>query len=207
MTTFEHSRTLLLSTLPDAERIITASASTDPAGPTPCTDFDVAALRAHLQAVLLRINAMGRGEPALSVSDSVTCDDPAAAWRAAAAETPALWAEVAADAPMTAPWRTLTAWEAAEIYGAEVAVHTWDLAVATGQQFDIDDAAAEAFTRAYTREVPVEQRAAIFAEVAASIPPDFPWQDPFGPAVPTGADATNIERVVAISGRDPHWRP
>ena len=31
--------------------------------------------------------------------------------------------------------------------------------------------------------------------------------DPFGAAVEVGPDATPVERVVAMSGRDPGWRP
>ncbi|MEI2811140.1 MAG: hypothetical protein V9F00_13370 [Nocardioides sp.] len=207
MTTYPESLSQLIATLPDAERVIAGSLATDPTAPTPCTEYDVDALRAHLNAVLGRINAMGRGDHSLSVPDSVPSSDYVAAWQRASSQTAGLWGALTGVTTVQAPWRALSALEAAEIYGAEVAVHTWDLARATGQHYDINDAAAVTFARAYEREVPSETRAELFAQLKAAMPAGMPWEDPFGPAVTVDASATNIERVVALSGRDPQWRP
>ncbi|TPG29715.1 TIGR03086 family metal-binding protein [Mycolicibacterium hodleri] len=71
----------------------------------------------------------------------------------------------------------------------EVVVHGWDVAVATGQEFEVDDDVAEA----------------VLAHLA-SFAADGPVEGLFGPAVEVGPDAGPFERALAFSGRAPGWR-
>jgi uncharacterized protein (TIGR03086 family) len=79
---------------------------------------------------------------------------------------------------------------AASVALTEVVIHGWDLAVATGQDYDVvDDDVAEA----------------VLANIA-SFAADGPVEGLFGPAVQIGDDAPVFERALALSGRDPAWR-
>lgn len=70
----------------------------------------------------------------------------------------------------------------------EVVVHGWDLARATGQLYDIDAATAKAVLPH------VEQIAA-----------EEPVEGLFERAVPVADDAPVLDRIVAMTGRNPSW--
>jgi uncharacterized protein (TIGR03086 family) len=74
----------------------------------------------------------------------------------------------------------------------EVLVHGWDLAVATGQRYDVDPAAA--------------QRCLEFAiEFAAGAPEARDGM--YGPVVPVADDAPVFDRLLGQTGRNPAWAP
>ena len=76
----------------------------------------------------------------------------------------------------------------------ELVVHGWDLARATGQPYDVDDATLEL----------------IRGLVADFAPADDVVNDgtlAFGPAVPVPDDAPLLDQVVALTGRDPSLVP
>lgn len=99
-------------------------------------------------------------------------------------------------------WGDPAAWEGmsraggidfpAEIGGlialSEVVIHGWDVARVTGQPYDVDAESADAVLRN------VEQTAA-----------EGPVEGLFGPAVPIADDAPVLDRIIALSGRDPAW--
>jgi uncharacterized protein (TIGR03086 family) len=71
----------------------------------------------------------------------------------------------------------------------EITLHGWDLARATGQEYDCDDATAivlEGFVQGFD----------------AGGTPGL-----FGPAVEAPEGAGPFERALARSGRDPDWSP
>ncbi|MGQ0842165.1 TIGR03086 family metal-binding protein [Actinokineospora sp.] len=72
----------------------------------------------------------------------------------------------------------------------ELVVHGWDLAIATGQDFPVDDDVAEAALRG------TEQWAEQAREYGV-----------FGAEIAAPADATPLHKVLAMSGRDSSWRP
>jgi uncharacterized protein (TIGR03086 family) len=104
--------------------------------------------------------------------------DLATAW-----QDPAAWQGMTRIAGLDMPGEVV-----AMIALGEVTIHGWDIAVATGQPYSVDDDTAEA-VRAY-----VESFAA-----------DGPVDGLFGPAVPVAADASTFDRALAASGRDPRW--
>ena len=70
----------------------------------------------------------------------------------------------------------------------ELVVHGWDVARATGQPFDVDDDTLAACHGFY----------AMFGEEDRG--------DAFGSVVVVPDDAPLLDRVIALSGRDPGWR-
>jgi uncharacterized protein (TIGR03086 family) len=73
----------------------------------------------------------------------------------------------------------------------ELVVHGWDLAVATGQPYEVSDEDAEAcMTFAGSIGEAPEERAGLY-----------------GPRVPVPGDASALDRLLGLTGRDPAWRP
>jgi uncharacterized protein (TIGR03086 family) len=108
---------------------------------------------------------------------------------------------------LDAAWRDPEAWtgmtrvggvelpgEAAAVVALdELVIHGWDVARATGQGYECDDASLEAvhgFVQQFAAPEMAAQRAGLF-----------------GPVVETGHDARLLDRVIGRAGRDPHWCP
>ena len=75
-------------------------------------------------------------------------------------------------------------------YVADVMMHTWDLARATGQDDRLDPEFCE---QAFAGMEPM-------ADVLAS-------SDQYGPRVPVPDDADAQDKLIGLIGRDPQWRP
>ncbi|SDR82962.1 TIGR03086 family protein [Friedmanniella luteola] len=159
--------------------------------PTPCTEFDVAALVRHLYGVADRVEALGHGQPAASVPAFAEAlpDDLAAGYRERAARSQAAWADDAAlSRVVVAPFGPLPGAQVVGVYVSEQLTHGWDLAVATGRPAEADAdlaALAERSIRA----------------VLDPLPRGGPV--PFGPAVAPSADAGPTARLAAYLGRSP----
>ena len=72
----------------------------------------------------------------------------------------------------------------------EMVLHGWDVAKATGQEYVLDDATAEA-----VQDI-VEAQAELFRKYQG-----------FADVVPTPDNATAFDRALSLSGRDPNWKP
>jgi uncharacterized protein (TIGR03086 family) len=72
----------------------------------------------------------------------------------------------------------------------EMALHGWDVARATDQEFTVDDRTAKAL------EDIVQAQAELFRKYQG-----------FADAVEPPPDATAFERALTLSGRDPNWKP
>ena len=72
----------------------------------------------------------------------------------------------------------------------ETALHGWDVARATGQEFTTDEQTAKAL------EDIVQAQAELFRKYQG-----------FADAVEPPPDATAFERALTLSGRDPNWKP
>ncbi len=171
--------------------------------PTPCTQMDVAALLDHLVLVLERTAAIGRGEPAMSVTPVARTEGWADAWQAAAHANQAAWGDEALDRKVTLPWTSMSGAEVLQMYTSEVTVHTWDLATATGQSPAWDDEVVATSLDAMRRDLPVEGRTAMIEEALKHLPPGAPATFPFGEAVPVADSAPLIDRLVGWTGRHP----
>ena len=143
--------------------------------PTPCSDWDVATLVAHVVAAPGRFVVMSSdGQPDWAAKPPLP-DDWTAEFRSGADDLMRMWREGDDAASPAADWQT-----------AELAVHTWDLARATGQSTDLDPEVAQRGLDFMSSALTPENRGAAF-----------------GPAVTLPDDAPVYERLVAFAGRDP----
>ena len=170
--------------------------------PTPCAEMDVRAMLGHLVGVLDRIAALGRGEDPFAVTETNVPDDGwTDAWAASAQRAAAAWHDDdVLDQPMALPWIQGRGADVLASYFSELTVHTWDLATATSQEPDWDDAVVTA-ALAVRDFLPAENRRALFEEISAAMGLDE-VAIPFAEAVPVPDDAPGIDRLVAWNGRD-----
>lgn len=167
------------------------------AGPTPCPDWNVAALLDHLmglsyaftQAARKRTDAPGTDGPPPEPSAQhlsrhwrsslpVLLEELATAWK-----VPEAWSGTSRAGGVTMPAATLGI-----VAMNELIMHSWDLARATGQEY---------FADPRTLEVLIE----FLSQGPAEGTPGL-----FGPAVPTDTEATLLDQTLALAGRDPTWR-
>jgi uncharacterized protein (TIGR03086 family) len=162
----------------------------------------------HLVFVLHRVAALGRGDDAFSPNPTagaaVDHVDHAAAWRAAAAEVDAAWADDAKLAEtVVLPWATMTGAAMLSMYISEITTHSWDVAKATGQHPVWDDAVCQLALEAMHRDLPMEDRTPLWDAFKATAPSNFQFDPPFANAVAVPRDAPLIEQLVAWTGRQP----
>jgi uncharacterized protein (TIGR03086 family) len=166
--------------------------------PTPCKQLTVGDLVDHVDGLSLAFAAAARKTvlpdgSGQSMNASRLGDD----WRE---RIPGRLAELAEA------WRDDSAWQGmtkvggldlpGEIAGVialnEVVLHSWDLAVATGQPYSCPDAL-------------IETARGFVASAVAENPNGTPGL--FGPPVAVPADAPLLDRLVGLAGRAPVWRP
>ena len=171
--------------------------------PTPCTDMNVGTLLAHLIGELDRVAALGNATDPFAVAETPVPDDRwADAWKEAAKRATDAWSDDAVlQRPMALPWIEGSGAEVLTSYFSELTVHTWDLATATGQQPDWDDAVVAAALEA-RQILPAENRRALYEEISIAMGLDE-VATPFAEAVPIPDGAPAIDRLVAWNGRDP----
>jgi uncharacterized protein (TIGR03086 family) len=171
--------------------------------PTPCPEMDVRTMLGHLVGVLDRIAALGRGEDPFAVAETrEPADGWFDAWMRSAERAGEAWRDDAVlERPMALPWIQGSGADVLASYFSELIVHTWDLAVATGQHPRWDDTVVTAALEARP-VLPAENRRALFEEISAAMGLDE-VAIPFAEAVPVPDDAPAIDRLVAWNGRDP----
>jgi uncharacterized protein (TIGR03086 family) len=167
------------------------------AAPTPCAEYDVRLLLNHLLFWGPSLEGAARKEsvppPAGSESEvDLTEGDWAAAVAAQAERIAAAWSRPAAwegtthmGGPMELP---------ASMVGGmvviEVLVHGWDLARATGQHWEWD---GDLVTYTLGEVVKTAEQGRQMGV--------------FGPEVTVPGSAPALDRVLALTGRDPAWTP
>jgi uncharacterized protein (TIGR03086 family) len=163
-------------------------------GPTPCTEFDVRTLLAHLVATVDRAAALGKGIDAASTPSFVPAA-PDDGWGTAYGDAiSAMWtvwrdgpgSDDLLDRTVTAPFGTVPGRAAVLAYTSETLVHGWDLAVATGQDAEANPAMARAVLAMMQRFLPAEPRGG---------------RIPFAPPVPPRDDAGPTEQLANWCGR------
>ncbi|MFB9516686.1 TIGR03086 family metal-binding protein [Streptomyces purpureus] len=166
--------------------------------PTPCPDYVVRDLLAHVVGLSAAFRDAARkdlgantatdpGSAALVLADDWRTalprrlDELVEAWR-----DPAAW-----EGDTQAGGVDLPAAVAGQVALNELLVHGWDLARATGQEYRITDRAALESSRTLLAPDPDDpDRGGIFA-----------------PVVPVPDDAPLLDRVIGLSGRRPDWEP
>ena len=162
--------------------------------PTPCPAYDVAALVDHLVGAGHRAVALGRGEtPTGEEFPHIELAQAPGQLRQAGKDAEQAWSDDARLAgSVTMPWgETYTGGTLVDMYLAELATHTWDLAMATGQLDRLDQSLAPVALEA--------ARAMLKPEYRNMVEPG----SPFGSQVPAPAGATAWEALAAFMGRQP----
>ncbi|MFB7136808.1 TIGR03086 family metal-binding protein [Streptomyces sp. NPDC056237] len=160
---------------------------------TPCGEWDLRGLINHwvlYTSYGLEHRALRKDLPDELVNRDFTAD---AGWaqtyaaqldRAVAAwSDPAVW-----EGEIDLGGSTSPASEIAAMLIAETALHTWDVARATGQELRLSDGAA-----AHLLDI-VDASAALYRQY-----------DGFADEVKVPGSASVLDRALAHSGRDPHW--
>ncbi|MFC5183447.1 TIGR03086 family metal-binding protein [Actinomadura harenae] len=165
------------------------------ANKTPCTEYDVRALVNHLLFWGPSLAGAGHKEsvpqPAAAEADvDLTADD----WRrhllALLDDITSSWAPPSAwkgETSMGTP-QTLPASVMGDMIVGELAVHAWDLAVATGQKL----------------ELPADLLAHLHDTMFAAVEQGR-GMGLYGPLVAVPADAPTMDRILGLTGRDPAW--
>ena len=179
--------------------------------PTPCDGFDVQELLTHMGGTIPKLIALGTGANPFDIQPVVPSDGVswADAWTTAAHELAELWSDDALlTTAMSLPWVQTDGAGILDHYTAEVSVHTWDLAAATGQQPEWDPTVLELALEVYRHALPAEGRVESFTAISAQMPEHLRQPNPpFGEAVAPADGAPLIEQVIAWTGRDPRWAP
>jgi uncharacterized protein (TIGR03086 family) len=161
--------------------------------PTPCEAYTVAALLDHIASSIAAFQAAAVKDPlpGRPSGDAANLDRD---WRSRIPrDTRALadaWDDPTAWTGMTSAGGVDLPGEVAGIVALdELVIHGWDLAKATDQPADFDGPGLEAVLRLVTqfRGGGVEGL--------------------FGPELPVPASSPLFERILGITGRDPHWEP
>ncbi len=169
------------------------------AAPTPCPGYALGDLIDHVGGLACAFAAAGTKAAGDATSQAPSGDAArlGADWRTRIphdlATLARVWREPAAWSGMTRVGGIDLPGEVAGLVGLnEVVIHGWDVARASGQDYDVDQ---EALTAVYD-----------FLRQSAG-----PGQDgdrgPFGPAIWLPDTAPPLDRAVGLSGRDPAWSP
>lgn len=161
--------------------------------PTPCADWDVRTLLNHLilwTSYSLERRAHGESvAPELMEKDFAADPDFSADYRNQLDRALAAWADPAVwDRELNVMGSLTPASDVAALIVAEMVLHGWDLAVATGQSYTVDDNAAAVALAA------VEANADLFRQYKG-----------FAEPVAIAAGAPVLDKTLALAGRDPRW--
>src|SRR5580693_365452 len=163
--------------------------------PTPCDDWDVRTLLNHLILwTSYSLEARAHGESVgQDLIDRDFAADPgfAAGYRAQLDRALTAWSDPATwEGSLNVMGSPMPAADVAALNIAEMVLHGWDLAAATGQAYTVSEPAAAAAMRAVAANAELFRQYKGFAE-----PVEVP------------ASASVLDQVLASSGRDPAWTP
>lgn len=142
--------------------------------PTPCEDWDVAHLIGHVLDDPVRFTeAVRGGDPDWTAPPRPATGDWAGQFRSRADDLMHAWHQSDQQNEGAADWQI-----------AELAVHTWDLVRATGQDRPLDPTVAERGHAFMSRSLAPDNRGSAF-----------------GPEVDAPEDADPYDRIAAFAGR------
>ncbi|TQL70622.1 uncharacterized protein (TIGR03086 family) [Nocardioides albertanoniae] len=168
--------------------LIGSAATEDWARPSPVAAWTALDVVSHL---VEWSRAFLSGSAGVDLAPLDVRTDPAAAWKVHTSDIQQLFDDPAGravsnphvgDKPLDVAL--------AEIYTPDVWMHSWDLARALGQDFDLG-----------------ADRAAAMLAAAPAMEDAMRGSGQFGPRVEVSPDATPQEQLLGFIGRDPHWTP
>lgn len=147
---------------------------------TPCTDFTVGQLEAHLLDSLSSLTDL-----AGSTLAPATAGDLESRIADAAQQAVETWMKRGLDGTVQAGTQELPATIAASILSVEFLVHAWDFASATGEKLAVSD----------------EVSTYVLSLAEQIVTPELRERAGFDSAIPISGDAPALDRLVAFSGR------
>jgi uncharacterized protein (TIGR03086 family) len=188
--------TALMATAAAETTRVVSGASTAPLDqPTPCDDWDLRTLLNH--TILWTAYSSERRAHGDSVAEDLmgrdfTADpDYAADYRAQVNKAVTAWSDPRAWEGDRAVMGSATpAADIAAMLIIETVLHGWDIARATGQDYNCDDQLARAVLET------VQAQGEMFRQYQG-----------FAAVVPIPGNAPVFDRALALSGRDPSWQP
>jgi uncharacterized protein (TIGR03086 family) len=162
--------------------------------PTPCNDWDLRTLLNH--TILWTSYSAERRAHGESVSEDLMTKDFTAEpgfrddYARQIGEAVKAWADPKAwQGELGVMGDATPAADVGAMLIMEMALHGWDVAKATGQEYNADDAVAEALLGI------VEAQAELFRKYQG-----------FADAIEAPDDATTFDRALRLAGRDPQWK-
>jgi uncharacterized protein (TIGR03086 family) len=191
-----HGPALMAAAAAEATRVVAGAANTKTLEQTtPCTDWDLRTLLNHM--ILWTSYSAERRAYGESVAEELMSKDFTAepgyaqAYQAQIAKAVDAWSEPEAWAGDRNVMGSATpAADIAAMLIAEMVLHGWDIAQATGQDYRCDDGVAQAVLET------VRAQGELFRQYQG-----------FAAIVSVPEDATAFDRALALSGRDPGWKP
>ncbi|MEV4754742.1 TIGR03086 family metal-binding protein [Micromonospora sp. NPDC049559] len=156
--------------------------------PTPCAEYAVRDLLNHLFHVVVQFQGLASRQPADFVTTPDYLDGD---WRGRFATETGRLAEAWSDPSAldgVSPGMGMPQETVGNMALVDLTVHAWELARATGQPYEPDPAVVSALYEPMERLLPQGRRFGVFA-------------DP----VPVPAEATEFDRLLGLTGRDPAW--
>jgi uncharacterized protein (TIGR03086 family) len=172
----------------DLARVVAGLDGPDLERATDCGGWDVRALLDHTLGTAVMFTLVNAGLAAGEDAGDVVADDPAGALARTSVDNLASWRrDGAQDGERTYPWGTYPAGVALRINVSEIAIHSWDLARATGQEARLDAGVAQIVYDLY-RQIPMDGLRA---------------KGVFGAEIAARGSATVQERLLGLLGRKP----
>ncbi|MCX4665304.1 TIGR03086 family metal-binding protein [Streptomyces sp. NBC_01381] len=165
------------------------------AAPTPCAEYDVKSLVNHLLQVIVQFQALAAKQDS-DFDQSVDYVAQGPDWRERFVDETgklvAAWsapgAEEGTTGAMSMPARTV-----GSMVLLDLTVHAWDLARATGQTYEPAPEGSGVLE--------------VLRESVAGLAPTARKMGVFGEQVEVPGDASELEKLLAETGRDPSWAP
>jgi uncharacterized protein (TIGR03086 family) len=156
---------------------------------TPCPDWDVQALVDHVVKDVQMFTDRANRTKSEGGHAGISGDDWTGQYRAASDSLLAAWRrDGALDGIVELPFGKFPpTWFVGQQL-ADLVVHGWDIAKATGQPTEFDPELSR-FALDWAKE---------------NLRPEYRGRD-FGPEVPVPEDASGLDRLVGFFGRDPAW--
>lgn len=178
--------------------VVSLARDSDLDRPTPCADWTLGALLAHMTAQHhgFVAAALGEGDDLARWRVAPEDPDPVSTYALAAARVVSAFAAVGVldrdfSLPELSTQLTFPGRQAIGFHFLDYVVHTWDVARTLRTPVDLDDDVLDT----------------AFA-MAQDVPDGDMRHRPgavFGPSVPAAADASTLDRIVALLGRSPSW--
>jgi uncharacterized protein (TIGR03086 family) len=179
-------------------RLLLGVTDNDLAGPTPCPDWSVGDLLAHIVGLTWAFTQAARKQTDAPGTSSApprpSVDQLPQHWRSRlpgrleglsqAWKDPGAWTGTTMAGGATLPGAQMGL-----VACTEIVMHSWDLARSTDQEFSVDPRILEPLIE-FLAQGPAEGTPGLF-----------------GPRVRPDEDAEPLEQALCLAGRDPHWRP